>query len=73
MSQTDSTVPQPTAMRISDIPEAVIRIAGNSQDGIQAIGGLGQDGLLLQLAAQIERALDGKWNGGRLPKVHVTA
>jgi amidase len=41
--------------------------------GIQAIGGLGQDGLLLQLAAQIERALDGKWNGGRVPKVHVTA
>ena len=29
------------------------------------------DGLLLQLAAQIERALDGKWNGGKKPKVHV--
>ena len=41
--------------------------------GIQAIGGLGQDGLLLQLAAQIEGALDGKWNGGRRPGVHVAA
>ncbi|WP_424811015.1 amidase [Roseococcus sp. YIM B11640] len=41
--------------------------------GIQAIGGLGQDGLLLQLAAQVERALDGKWNGGRRPAVHVAA
>ncbi len=30
------------------------------------------DGLLLQLAAQIERALDGRWNGGRLPGTHVT-
>ncbi len=41
--------------------------------GIQAIGAQGQDGLLLQLAAQIERALDGKWNHGRRPGVHVTA
>ena len=30
------------------------------------------DGLLLQLAAQIERALDGRWNDGRKPAVHVT-
>jgi amidase len=30
------------------------------------------DGLLLQLGAQIERALEGKWNGGRRPGVHVT-
>ena len=30
------------------------------------------DGLLLQLAAQIERALGGRWNGGRLPAHHVT-
>jgi amidase len=29
------------------------------------------DGLLLQLAAQIERALGGRWNHGRLPAVHV--
>ena len=40
--------------------------------GIQALGRIGNDGLLLQLAAQIERAIDGKWNGGRLPEVHVT-
>jgi Asp-tRNA(Asn)/Glu-tRNA(Gln) amidotransferase A subunit family amidase len=30
------------------------------------------DGLLLQLAAQIERAIDGRWNAGQTPKVHVT-
>ncbi len=30
------------------------------------------DGLLLQLAAQIERALEGRWNDGRLPATHVT-
>ena len=30
------------------------------------------DGLLLQLAAQIERAIDGKWNAGEKPGVHVT-
>jgi amidase len=30
------------------------------------------DGLLLQLAAQIERALGGRWNDGRVPAVHVT-
>jgi hypothetical protein len=29
--------------------------------------------LLLQLAAQIERAIDGKWNAGDVPKVHVTS
>jgi amidase/6-aminohexanoate-cyclic-dimer hydrolase len=40
--------------------------------GIQAIAKQANDGLLLQLAAQIERALDGKWNGGRKPKVHVS-
>ncbi|WP_165405857.1 amidase [Bradyrhizobium genosp. SA-3] len=39
--------------------------------GIQAIAKQANDGLLLQLAAQIERALDGKWNGGKKPKVHV--
>ena len=31
------------------------------------------DGLLLQLAAQIERAIGGRWNDGRRPGVHVTA
>jgi amidase len=30
------------------------------------------DGLLLQLAAQIERALGGHWNQGRVPATHVT-
>jgi amidase len=40
--------------------------------GIQAIAKQANDGLLLQLAAQIERALDGKWNDGRKPKVHVS-
>ncbi|MBM7632862.1 amidase [Geomicrobium sediminis] len=30
------------------------------------------DGLLLQLGAQIERALDGAWNGGNKPEVHVS-
>ena len=41
--------------------------------GIQAIGAQANDGLLLQLAAQIERALGGAWNGGRRPAVHVAA
>ena len=40
--------------------------------GIQAIAKQANDGLLLQLAAQIERAIDGKWNAGKKPKVHVT-
>ncbi len=40
--------------------------------GIQAQARQGNDGLLLQLAAQIERALDGRWNDGRVPAVHVT-
>lgn len=39
-----------SALRISDIPEAVIRIAGNSQDGIQAIGGF-----LARLAGRSEQ------------------
>lgn len=30
------------------------------------------DGLLLQLAAQIERALGGRWNEGRVPAIHLT-
>ncbi len=41
--------------------------------GIQAIGKQANDGLLLQLSAQIERAIDGKWNGGQRPGVHVAA
>ena len=37
----DSVISAPLAgsPKTSKIPEAVIRIAGNSQDGIQAIGG----------------------------------
>ena len=41
--------------------------------GIQAIAKQANDGLLLQLAAQIERAIDGKWNAGQRPGVHVTS
>lgn len=40
--------------------------------GIQAQARQANDGLLLQLAAQIERALDGQWNAGQRPGVHVT-
>ncbi|WP_441242065.1 amidase [Tardiphaga sp. 768_D3_N2_1] len=40
--------------------------------GIQAQAKQANDGLLLQLAAQVERAIDGKWNGGRLPAKHVS-
>ena len=40
--------------------------------GIQAQTRQAGDGLLLQLAAQVERALDGKWNGGEKPSNHVT-
>src|SRR6187402_2948545 len=36
--------------RVSTVPEAVIRIAGNSQDGIQAIGGF-----LARLAGRSEQ------------------
>ncbi|MBE9603401.1 amidase [Acetobacteraceae bacterium H6797] len=41
--------------------------------GIHAMAKQAGDGLLLQLAAQIERAIGGQWNGGRLPGIHVTA
>ncbi len=41
--------------------------------GIQAQARQGADGMLLQLAAQIERAIGGRWNEGRVPGVHVTA
>jgi amidase len=39
--------------------------------GIQAQARQADDGLLLQLAAQVERALGGQWNDGRRPTVHV--
>jgi amidase len=41
--------------------------------GIQAQARQAHDGLLLQLAAQIERALNGQWNHGLRPAVHVCA
>ena len=41
--------------------------------GIQAQARQANDGLLLQLAAQIERALQGRWNQGQRPGVHVSA
>jgi amidase len=41
--------------------------------GIQAQAKQANDGLLLQLAAQIERAIGGKWNAGGKPGVHVTS
>jgi amidase len=41
--------------------------------GIQAQARQANDGLLLQLAAQIERAIGGQWNAGRRPRVHVAA
>jgi amidase len=40
--------------------------------GIHAQAKQANDGLLLQLAAQIERATAGRWNDGRRPAVHVT-
>lgn len=41
--------------------------------GIHAQARQANDGLLLQLAAQIERALQGRWNHGQRPGVHVSA
>lgn len=41
--------------------------------GIQAQAAQANDGLLLQLAAQIERAIGGRWNDGKRPAVHVAA
>ncbi|MEJ8813087.1 amidase [Variovorax ureilyticus] len=41
--------------------------------GIHAQAKQANDGLLLQVAAQIERALGGRWNDGHRPGVHVTA
>lgn len=49
MSTSTITAP-PGGSKISRIPEAVIRIAGNSQDGIQAIGGF-----LARLAGRTEQ------------------
>jgi len=57
------------------IPAISLPLATNEHGlplGIQAIGKQADDGLLLQLAAQIERAIEGKWNAGATPAVHVT-
>ncbi|MFA1818877.1 amidase [Virgibacillus oceani] len=40
--------------------------------GMHILAPQGEDGLLLQLGAQIERELNGKWNRGRKPANHVT-
>ena len=40
--------------------------------GLHAQARQANDGLLLQLTAQVERALGGRWNDGRLPGTHVT-
>ena len=48
------------------------RQANHLPFGIQAQAAQANDGLLLQLAAQIERALGGRWNDGARPPVHVT-
>jgi 2-oxoglutarate/2-oxoacid ferredoxin oxidoreductase subunit alpha len=50
MSDSIITAPATGSAKISKIPEAVIRIAGNSQDGIQAIGGF-----LARLAGRTEQ------------------
>lgn len=41
--------------------------------GIHAFTRQAEDGLLLQLAAQVERALNGEWNQNRRPQIHVTS
>ncbi len=50
MSDTTTAVPAGGAPKVSSINEVVIRIAGNSQDGIQAIGGF-----LARLAGRSEQ------------------
>jgi Asp-tRNA(Asn)/Glu-tRNA(Gln) amidotransferase A subunit family amidase len=58
------------------IPAISLPLATNEHGlplGIQAQAKQANDGLLLQLAAEIERAIGGKWSDGRKPGVHVTA
>src|SRR3954453_16317190 len=50
MSDSILSAPPSNQSKIAKIPEAVIRIAGNSQDGIQAIGGF-----LARLAGRTEQ------------------
>jgi amidase len=49
------------------------RLPGGLPMGIQLQTRQGGDGLLLQVAAQVERALGGRWTGGAVPAHHVTA
>ncbi|MGO4713400.1 amidase [Bradyrhizobium sp. 2TAF24] len=58
------------------IPAISLPLATNEHGlplGIQAQAKQANDGLLLQLAAQVERAIGGRWSDGRKPGVHVTA
>ncbi len=57
---------------IPGISLPMARLENGLPMGIQAQARQANDGLLLQLAAQVERALDGRWNDGRRPAVHVT-
>ncbi len=50
MSETATTAAGGAAPKVSNVSEAIIRIAGNSQDGIQAIGGF-----LARLAGRSEQ------------------
>ena len=50
MSESTTTAPESSDRQVNKISEAVIRIAGNSQDGIQAIGGF-----LARLAGRSEQ------------------
>lgn len=52
------------------IPAISLPLAKNEHGlplGIQAQAKQANDGLLLQFAAQIERAIGGKWNAGKSP------
>ena len=53
----------------------LIRTGAVSADEVlqAALARLDEVNPLLQLAAQIERALSGRWNDARVPGVHVTA
>ena len=56
------------------IPAISLPLAAHENElplGIQVLAKQANDGLLLQLAAQIERAICGQWNSGQKPNVHV--
>jgi len=60
---------------LTGIPGISLPMAQQENDlpfGIHAQARQANDGLLLQLAAQVERALQGRWNDGRRPAIHVT-